>query len=74
MAANKCEAVMKIGDRVEITTAPENYSFFKVGDKASLERKDADGDWWAEFEEREWFDGDKSFCIQSGISACKLVV
>jgi hypothetical protein len=73
---------IKAGDRIEIVSS-EGLSivtgklFFESGDKATLKRQDADGDWWAEFDDRDWgFVGDptdREFCLQKGITKFKVI-
>ena len=64
---------MKQGDRVVITKTLEAYPYFCVGDTATLTQKDDGGDWWADFDAREWNDHDREFCLQDGITEFELL-
>ena len=62
---------MKIGDRVEIKKG--HKGFFEAGDKGTLCHQDVDGDWWANFDCRQWSDGDHESCLQAGFCEFKVV-
>lgn len=61
---------IKTGDRVVVTATTEQC--FKVGDAATLTWNDG-FDWWADFDERQWDDCDKSFCLQKGYTEFELM-
>jgi hypothetical protein len=62
---------MKAGDRIVVTETTE--SCLSVGDKATLTHQDGEGDWWADFDERCFFDGDNNMCLEVDFTDFELI-